>query len=409
VEVRPVTRRLLLLACSLCLLAGMAQGVPCDRDGDDTLTAPELATAILDSLDARFMGGTVEAPSPVDLRDAAFIYEHWDGRTLTITDSSGRTTTLSRPLRRIALFNSDTLEMLRSIGVEPDRIVGVSKYVLEDPVFYPEYQGTANLGSTWAPDYEQAASIRPDAVFLYATLSESSCADIEKTLRSIDPGIRFFRFDSYRPATYAEEARTLGLLLGKEEEARRFLAFYGNVTGSVAGVVDAIPVEDRVPVYLESWHDYKSAGKGSGYDEKIELAGGRNVFGENPVEYPVVDPEAVISRNPDVIVKIVGAGELAFGGYGDDDQSSFETVCRTIGNRPVWDRISAVRDGRVHIIHSDVIGGPEFFIGTAYLAKWFYPDLFTDLDPRAVHQQYLEEFQHLDYDLDEHGTFVYPA
>ncbi|MCE5337241.1 MAG: ABC transporter substrate-binding protein [Methanomicrobiaceae archaeon] len=404
-----MTRRLLLLACSLCLLAGMAQGVPCDRDGDDTLTAPELATAILDSLDARFMGGTVEAPSPVDLRDAAFIYEHWDGRTLTITDSSGRTTTLSRPLRRIALFNSDTLEMLRSIGVEPDRIVGVSKYVLEDPVFYPEYQGTANLGSTWAPDYEQAASIRPDAVFLYATLSESSCADIEKTLRSIDPGIRFFRFDSYRPATYAEEARTLGLLLGKEEEARRFLAFYGNVTGSVAGVVDAIPVEDRVPVYLESWHDYKSAGKGSGYDEKIELAGGRNVFGENPVEYPVVDPEAVISRNPDVIVKIVGAGELAFGGYGDDDQSSFETVCRTIGNRPVWDRISAVRDGRVHIIHSDVIGGPEFFIGTAYLAKWFYPDLFTDLDPRAVHQQYLEEFQHLDYDLDEHGTFVYPA
>ncbi|WP_292395675.1 ABC transporter substrate-binding protein [Methanoculleus sp. UBA303] len=404
-----MTRRLLLLACSLCLLAGMAQGVPCDRDGDDTLTAPELATAILDSLDARFMGGTVEAPSPVDLRDAAFIYEHWDGRTLTITDSSGRTTTLSRPLRRIALFNSDTLEMMRSLGLEPDRVVGVSKYVLEDPVFYPEYQGTANLGSTWAPDYEQAASIRPDAVFLYATLSESSCADIEKTLRSIDPGIRFFRFDSYRPATYAEEARTLGLLLGKEEEARRFLSFHRNVTGTVAGVVDAIPAEDRVSVYLESWHDYKSAGKGSGYDEKIELAGGRNIFGENPVEYPVVDPEAVISRNPDVIVKIVGAGELAFGGYGDDDRSSFETVCRTIGNRPVWDRISAVRDGRVHIIHSDVIGGPEYFIGTAYLAKWFYPDLFTDLDPRAVHQQYLEEFQHLDYDLDEHGTFVYPA
>ena len=404
-----MTRRLLLLACSLCLLAGMAQGVPCDRDGDDTLTAPELATAILDSLDARFMGGTVEAPSPVDLRDAAFIYEHWDGRTLTITDSSGRTTTLSRPLRRIALFNSDTLEMMRSLGLEPDRVVGVSKYVLEDPVFYPEYQGTANLGSIWSPDYEQAASIRPDAVFLYATLSESSCADIEKTLRSIDPGIRFFRFDSYRPATYAEEARTLGLLLGKEEEARRFLSFHRNVTGTVAGVVDAIPAEDRVSVYLESWHDYKSAGKGSGYDEKIELAGGRNIFGENPVEYPVVDPEAVISRNPDVIVKIVGAGELAFGGYGDDDRSSFETVCRTIGNRPVWDRITAVRDGRVHIIHSDVIGGPEYFIGTAYLAKWFYPDLFTDLDPRAVHQQYLEEFQHLDYDLDEHGTFVYPA
>lgn len=404
-----MTRRLILLACALCLLAGMAMAVPCDRDGDGTLTSSELAAAILDSLDARQMGGAVEAPSPGDLRDAAFIYEHWDGKALTIADTSGRTTTLTRPIRRIALFNSDSLEMLRSIGLEPDRIVGVSKYVLEDPIFYPEYQGTANLGSVWSPDYEQAASVRPDAVFLYATISQSSCDDIENTLSAIDPGIRFFRFDSFRPTVYADEVRTLGLLLGKSEDADRFLAFYEDATGSVAEVVDTIPVKDRIPVYLENWNDYKSAGKGSGYDEKIELAGGMNIFGDNPVEYPVIDPEAVISRNPGVIVKIVGSGETTFGGYGDDDISSFERVCRAISDRPVWNQIRAVRDGRVHIIHTDVIGGPEYFIGTAYFAKWFYPDLFPDLDPRAVHQQYLEEFQRLDYDLERHGTFVYPA
>ena len=148
-----MTRRLILLACSLCLLAGMAMAIPCDRDSDGTLTSSELATAILDSLDVRQMGGAVEAPSPGDLRDAAFVYEHWDGRALTITDTSGQTTTLTRPIRRIALFNSDSLEMLRSIGIEPDRIVGVSKYALEDPIFYPEYQGKANLGSVWSPDY----------------------------------------------------------------------------------------------------------------------------------------------------------------------------------------------------------------------------------------------------------------
>nr|WP_303714385.1 ABC transporter substrate-binding protein [Methanoculleus marisnigri] len=406
-----MTRRLLLLVCCICLLAGAAaaETIPCDRDGDGRLTSSELATAILDSLDARFMGGTVDAPSSGDLRDAAFVYEHWDGRVLTITDSSGRATTLTRPLRRIAVFNSDTLEMMRSIGIESDRVVGVSKYTLEDPTYFPEYRETANLGSVWSPDYEQAAAVRPDAVFLYATISQSSCDDIEATLGAIDPGIRFFRFDGYLPTVYADEVRTLGLLLGKEEEAGRFLAFYGNVTDTVAGVVDPIPADDRVPVYLESCNDYKSAGKGSGYDEKIKLAGGRNIFADTAVEYPVVDPEAVISRNPGVIVKIVGAGELVFGGYGDDDPSSFETVYRAIGDRPVWDRIGAVRDDRVHIIHSDVIGGPEYFIGVAYMAKWFYPDLFPDLDPRAIHRQYLEEFQRLDYDLDEHGTFVYPA
>jgi iron complex transport system substrate-binding protein len=285
----------------------------------------------------------------------------------------------------------------------------VSKYTLEDPTFFPEYQGTANLGSIWAPDYEQAAAVRPDAIFLYATLSESFCDEIETTLMSIDPGIRFFRFDSYRPAVYADEVRKLGLLLGNEEGAERFLAFHRNVTGTVAERLSRVPADDRMPVYLENWNDYKSAGKGSGYDEKIELAGGRNIFADIMVEYPVVDPEAVISRNPDVIVKIVGAGELAFGGYGDDDPSSFETVRCSIGSRPVWDRIGAVRDDRVYVIHTDVIGGPEYFIGVAYMAKWFYPDLFPDLDPRAIHRQYLDEFQRLDYDLDEHGTFVYPA
>jgi len=387
----------------------MAAAIPCDGNGDGTLTASELATAILDSLDARFMGGTVEAPSSDDLRDAAFVYEHWDGRALTIADSSGRTTTLVRPLRRLAVFNSDTLEMMRSIGVEPDRVVGVSKYTLEDPSYFPEYQGKANLGSVWSPDYEQAAAVRPDAIFLYATISVSSCDEIEETLRAIDPDIRFFRFDSYRPAVYADEVRKMGVLLGNEEGAERFLAFYENATRTVADVVDAVPVKDRVPVYLESWNDYKSAGKGSGYDEKIQLAGGRNIFGDNPVEYPVVDPEAVISRNPDVIIKIVGAGETAFGGYGDDDRSSFENVRRLITDRPVWDRIGAVRDDRVYVIHTDVIGGPGYFIGVAYMAKWFYPELFPDLDPRAIHRQYLSEFQQIDYDLDEHGTFVYPA
>jgi len=177
----------------------------------------------------------------------------------------------------------------------------------------------------------------------------------------------------------------------------------------VAERIASIPADDRVPVYLENWIDYRSAGKGSGYDEKIELAGGRNIFADTTVEYPTVDPEAVISRNPDVIVKIVGAGELVFGGYGGENSSSFEAVGRAIESRPVWDRIDAVRDGRVHIIHSDAIGGPEYFIGVAYMATWFYPDLFPDLDPRAVHQRYLSEFQRLDYDLDEHGTFVYPA
>jgi len=43
-----------------------------------------------------------------------------------------------------------------------------------------------------------------------------------------------------------------------------------------------------------------------------------------------------------------------------------------------------------------------------YLAKLFHPEEFEDLDPKAIHQEYLTKFQGLDYDLGKEGVFVYP-
>jgi len=46
------------------------------------------------------------------------------------------------------------------------------------------------------------------------------------------------------------------------------------------------------------------------------------------------------------------------------------------------------------------------------MAKWFYPELLSDIsveDIESVHQEYLTRFMGLDYDLSELGTFVYPS
>lgn len=42
------------------------------------------------------------------------------------------------------------------------------------------------------------------------------------------------------------------------------------------------------------------------------------------------------------------------------------------------------------------------------MAKWFHPDLFKDLDPQEIHEEYLTKFQGLNYDLDKQDVFVYP-
>ena len=62
-----------------------------------------------------------------------------------------------------------------------------------------------------------------------------------------------------------------------------------------------------------------------------------------------------------------------------------------------------------YVISVDMIDmSAGFFLGVGYMAKLLHPDLFVDFDPQAIHQEYLDRFQRIDYDLDEHGIFVYP-
>ena len=53
-------------------------------------------------------------------------------------------------------------------------------------------------------------------------------------------------------------------------------------------------------------------------------------------------------------------------------------------------------------------GSGNNIIGTAYLAKLFYPDLFQDIDPEAIHQEYVDRFLKIDFNVKDNGTFVYP-
>jgi iron complex transport system substrate-binding protein len=42
------------------------------------------------------------------------------------------------------------------------------------------------------------------------------------------------------------------------------------------------------------------------------------------------------------------------------------------------------------------------------MAKILYPDVFSDFNPQAIHQEYLTHFLRLNYNLDTNGVFLYP-
>lgn len=392
----------MVLAAAVCFMITLpvSAGLPGDTSGNDHLERGELASTILSALK--------DSSTLQDARDAAYVYFVWNGSPKKITDSSGKERVIYRPFHRIVVMNSETLETMRSIGYDTSTVVGVDKYTLQKKVFFPEFSNTPGIGSIWAPDYEKIVSLRPDAVFFYATVSTSSCDAIEEQLARSSPEITVFRFDGYLPETYPEEIGTLSGLLDCREQGREFLEFYNESLGSIVNRAAEIPDPERVRVYFETWNDYKTSAEGSGYDQKIRMAGGSNIFGGESAEYPEIDPEAVLKRSPQVVIKLIGAGKYNFGGYEGGANASFQQVYRDIGSRKGWKSLEAVREGRTYILHTDILGGPHFFIGVHYMAKWFYPDRYADLDPGKVHAAYLSRFQGLPSTLNDRQLFIYP-
>ena len=321
-------------------------------------------------------------------------------KELTIVDSADRIVTVKKPLDRMVSLSITYIETARSLKLEKDKIVGVHHWVLsKDEVFYPEFQDHPDVGSAKTPDIEKILSLNPDIVFAYA-----SSTYIDAVQKLEDVGITVICFDLYDPKTYVEEVETLGYIIGKKGEADEFLEFYRGVVDSIEERTKEISDGERPKIYFETSKLYRTCGKGTSWHHKLEMAGGNNILGDLG-RYFTVDPEEVIERNPNIIIKF----NIYESGYDVDDSTGLKDVRSELMDRPELGTVSAVKNGDVYVIAQTVLNGPSCFIGIAYLAKWFHPSLFEDLDPKAIHQEYLTRFQGLDYDLGKHGTFVYPA
>jgi iron complex transport system substrate-binding protein len=78
-----------------------------------------------------------------------------------------------------------------------------------------------------------------------------------------------------------------------------------------------------------------------------------------------------------------------------------------ITSRPEWSCLSAVKNEDIYAIHLDLSYGLSRPVAMIYLAKWLHPDLFEDLDPLAAHQELVDEYLGIDFDVYQQGVFVY--
>ena len=96
------------------------------------------------------------------------------------------------------------------------------------------------------------------------------------------------------------------------------------------------------------------------------------------MEYGDLETEWVLSQNPDVIVgRAMGPGIRP---YENENDSLLQKYAQDIKALPGFDNVKAVKDDRVYIITNDYAVTPNYPSALMLLAKWFYPDEFSDLD-----------------------------
>ncbi|MHC1576054.1 MAG: ABC transporter substrate-binding protein [Methanosarcinaceae archaeon] len=305
--------------------------------------------------------------------------------------------TVPMPIEKIVVFSNYAAETICTLGAQ-DKIVGVDDWTKKTKVLETFVEDKAVINKKGGWDMEKILELNPDIVITYGG---RSYPNYEKILNAA--GIQLVQMDFYVVYYWDKETRNLGWMLNNNERAEELIDFEQQHFDLIEERVKDLEEEQKPRFYQESGKDYHTYGPGqTNYDTPI-ACGGISIFADLPTTYGEIDPEAVLERNPQVIIKMM-AGSMLPHGYDVTDTGPMEELRNAIMSRPGWDRIDAVKNGRVYLISNEA-AGIHTCIWRSYVAKWFHPELFEDVDPVEIHREWLETFLGIEYK----GVYAYHA
>jgi iron complex transport system substrate-binding protein len=236
------------------------------------------------------------------------------------------TPTSSAAATRVVSLAPNLTELVFTVGAG-DKLVGVSAWsdypreVLKLPV----------VGDAFTIDQEQLALANPDLLLVWEDGTPSHVID---KLRSIGYNVVAVKTKSLDDV--AEALLTIGKLTGHSREAAVAASQYRAELQSLRDTYEGLPairvfyqVAAR-PLYTINNEHYIS--------ELISTCGGDNIFEDLTELAPTIDVEAVVDRNPEVMLASTDAGGDAF--------LEWER----------WPDIAAIRLGNQFLLPADEIG-----------------------------------------------------
>ena len=311
-------------------------------------------------------------------------------KTVVIVDEMARPVEVPCPPDRIVALGSYSAEVIYALG-EENRIVGRSQYCL----FPPPIENKPNLGTYATLNPEAVLGLKPDLVIANTWLELTTKDQIEK-------GVPVVIFNAWRMETLRSMISSLGLMLDKQNRAEELLEFINSYTDLIEERTENVKTENKPRVFYESFRPYKTISAGTDTHELLTLAGGVNVFAGEPVPYPTVNAEAVVVKDPEIIVHGVASSEIGYKPAPtlEDMAGIREEILTRHGLEPT----DAVKNRNVFALYIKLTAGVRRVVGLAYLARWLHPDLFADLNPAAIHENLQDNF----FNLTVEGVFAYP-
>jgi iron complex transport system substrate-binding protein len=261
-------------------------------------------------------------------------------------DFGGPMPHFARPPQRIVSLNPATTDLLFAVHAGP-RLVGRSKWDL-----YPDSARLVpSLGDALRPSVEAVLGARPDLVIFYA--SEDNRPAYNR-LRDAGVGVVALRID--RIEHFDRAARLLGRLTGDEAAG---VQVADSVERTLVRVRDATRGLSRPRVFWRIWDaPLITIGRGSFLSQLVDIAGARNVYEDIAAPSQQVTFEDVVRRDPEFVLVGPEGGDV-------------------VSRDPAWRAIRAVREGRVRIVDTTLVGRPSVRLGEAavHLAKLLHPGL----------------------------------
>jgi len=332
---------------------------------------------------------------------------------IVFKDGFGREITLGDTVDRVAIGHSFFSEIMIVIGAE-DKVVAVPQESTWDEIIFPGLSsipglGISSDGSGEGTNYEILLESGPDVYIVTASPTTKNAYDLD--VEKLEPDVPVIALSFQGRDEIKESIEILGLITGKEQEAKEYIEFYEGILESITAKLSTLSEDEKPRLYYEMMPGWTVNDDCSLYNLQFKLSGGINIAGDNPQLWFETDKEWLAEQNPDVVVSNAFSSYYEPScevGYEYDDYSSLKSYVESIASRPEISGTSAADNNRIYAYYDRLTWKPRFFIGIAYMAKWLHPELFTELDPEAIHQEYLTKYLKIDYDLSKQGVFAYP-